>query len=136
MYRVAQVSILGPIRFLLHVKVLPGFVQCVQLDPYADEAWLFDNSLVLNTAKTCYVISFQLKYVDKPNNMYNNTVTEYTRSPNINFLGITVAENLKVMPCMGMPFRFSYIMCRASILNHSYFVCRVIWYYILVNRWS
>ena len=60
MYRVAQVSILGPVRFLLHVKVLPGFVQCVQLDPYADEAWLFDNSLVLNMAKTCYVISFQL----------------------------------------------------------------------------
>ena len=60
MYRVAQVSILGPVRFLLHIKVLPGFVQCVQLDPYADEAWLFDNSLVLNMAKTCYVISFQL----------------------------------------------------------------------------
>ena len=53
MYRVAQVSILGPVRFLLHVKVLPGFVECVQLDPYTDEACLFDNSLVLNTAKTC-----------------------------------------------------------------------------------
>jgi len=53
MYRVAHVLILGPVRFLLHVKVLPGFVQCVQLDPYTDEACLFDNSLVLSTAKTC-----------------------------------------------------------------------------------
>ena len=113
MYRVAQVSILGPVRFLLHVNVLPEFVQCAQLDPYTDEAWLFDNSLVLNTAKTCYVISFQLKYVDKPSNMYNNTVTVYTRIRNINFLGITVAEHVKVMPNMGMPFRFSFIMCRA-----------------------
>ena len=45
MYRVAQVSILGPVRFRLHVNVLLVFVQCAQLDPFSDEAWLFDNHL-------------------------------------------------------------------------------------------
>ena len=59
------------------------------------EAWLFDNELVSNTAKTCAMLfhSSQQKCVDKPNIMYNNTVIVY--GSNIKFLGITLTENLK-----------------------------------------
>jgi len=55
----------------------------------------FDPELVLNTAKTCAMLIHvsQLKYVYTPNIIYNNIVTAY--SPNINFLGITLTENLK-----------------------------------------
>jgi len=45
--------------------------------------------------------------------MYNNTVTAY--SPNINFLGITVAENLKDMSiliyCVELEFLIMHILC-------------------------
>ena len=61
-----------------------------QLVLYADEASLFDNELVLNTAKFHFS---QLKYVDKPNIVYDNIVIAY--SPNVNFLVITLIETLK-----------------------------------------
>jgi hypothetical protein len=50
---------------------LPGYVKCVKLVLYADEAWLFDSELVLNTAKTSAMLLHfsSLKYIDKTNIM-------------------------------------------------------------------
>jgi hypothetical protein len=55
-YRIGQGSILGPTWFLLYETDLPGYVQCAKLVLYVDEALLFDNELVLNTAKTCAML--------------------------------------------------------------------------------
>jgi len=75
------VTIIEPILFLLYIHDLPGYVQDVMLVHYADDtnilvvdkdikvlelktalvmkqlqAWLFDNELVLNTAKICAML--------------------------------------------------------------------------------
>jgi len=55
-YGVAHGSILGPICFLFCVNYLSAYVQCANLVLYADEACLFDNWLVLNTAETCAML--------------------------------------------------------------------------------
>jgi len=58
MYGVTQESILGQIWFLLYVNDIPGYVQCARLVLYTDEAWIFGNELVLNTAKTCAMLFY------------------------------------------------------------------------------
>jgi hypothetical protein len=59
-YGVAHGSLLGPIWFLLYINDLPGYVQCAKLVLYADEVWLFDSELVLNTAKICAFFFFHI----------------------------------------------------------------------------
>jgi len=41
---------------VLYANDLPGYVQCANLVVYADESWLFDVELVLNTAKSCAIL--------------------------------------------------------------------------------
>jgi len=64
------------------------------------EAWLFDNELVLNTAKTCVMLlhSSQWKCVNKPNIIYNNTGIAY--SPNINSWAFLSLETENGMPIL------------------------------------
>jgi hypothetical protein len=80
---------------MLYVNDLPGYVHCANLFLYADEAWLLDSELVLNTVKTCAMLFLFicLKYIDKRNIMYNNIVTAY--NTNINSFALTLTKNLK-----------------------------------------
>jgi Reverse transcriptase (RNA-dependent DNA polymerase). len=79
------------------------------------KAWLFDNELVLNTAKTCALLfhSSQQKCVDKPHIMYDNKFIAY--SPTIKFLGITLTVNLKWHACLD-------ILCKS--LTKAYFMIK------------
>jgi len=40
----------------VNVNDFPTYMQCANLVLYTDEAWFFDNELVLNTAKTCVML--------------------------------------------------------------------------------